>query len=212
MQVNDKFSISGGSDGITAPWVASDGVLSSPTMSGQQLSHHQLIEVAKEFGTPVYVYHAEKIAEQYRKLTAAFSKSNTQFFYACKALTNISILRFIQSLGAGVDCSSINEARLALHAGFSPQQVLYTSNGIGFNEIMEAKELGVNINIDSLSGIEKFGQQYGHTYPIGIRLRPNIMAGGNLKISTGHDKSKFGIPAPSLIKVLPVIAVETKDY
>jgi len=151
------------------------------------------------------VYHAEKIAEQYRKLTTAFSKCNTQFFYACKALTNISILRFIQSLGASVDCSSINEAKLALHAGFSPQQVLYTSNGIGFNEIMEAKELGVNINIDSLSGLEKFGRHYGHNYPIGIRLRPNIMAGGNLKISTGHDKSKFGIPVDQLKEILAIV-------
>ncbi len=200
-----NFSASGDSEEIVAPWAASDVALSSPTMSAQQLSHQQLIEVAKEFGTPVYVYHAEKIADQYRKLTTAFKKTNTLFFYACKALTNVSILRFIQSLGAGVDCSSINEAKLALHAGFSPKQVLYTSNGIGFSEVMEAKDLGVNINIDSLSGLEKFGQQYGHSYPIGIRLRPNIMAGGNLKISTGHDKSKFGIPVDQLQEILTIV-------
>jgi diaminopimelate decarboxylase len=108
-------------------------------------------------------------------------------------------------LGAGVDCSSINEVKLALHAGFLPQRVLYTSNGIGFDEVMEAKNLGVNINIDSLSGLEKFGRAYGHNYPIGIRLRPNIMAGGNLKISTGHDKSKFGIPVDQLVNILTLV-------
>lgn len=171
----------------------------------EQLSHQQLLEVAKEFGTPVYIYHAEKIKEQYQKLTSAFNGSNVVFFYACKALTNISVLKYIRSLGANIDCSSINEVKLALHAGFIPQQVLYTSNGISFDEIVEAKELGVNINIDSLSNLEKFGKRYGNSYPVGIRLRPNIMAGGNIKISTGHDKSKFGIPVDQLNKILDVV-------
>ena len=170
-----------------------------------QLATKELVEAAKEFGTPLYVYHAEKIKEQYEKLTHAFSGSNVVFFYACKALTNISVLKHIKSLGANIDCSSINEAKLALHAGFLPQQVLYTSNGIGFDEIEEAVSLKVNINIDSLSNLEKFGKKYGHNYPVGIRLRPNIMAGGNLKISTGHDKSKFGIPVDQIDKILAVV-------
>ena len=170
-----------------------------------QLTAKELIKAAQEFGTPLYVYHAEKIKEQYKKLTTAFNKSNVVFFYACKALTNISVLKYIKSLGANIDCSSINEAKLALHAGFLPNQILYTSNGIGFDEIEEAVLLRVNINIDSLSNLEKFGKKYGHTYPVGIRLRPNIMAGGNIKISTGHDKSKFGIPVEQLDKILAVV-------
>jgi diaminopimelate decarboxylase len=171
----------------------------------QELTNEQLIQLAQQFGTPLYVYHAEKIKTQYEKLAAAFSQSNVVFFYACKALTNISILKHIKSLGANVDCSSINEAKLALHAGFLPSQILYTSNGIAFDEIEEAVGLKVNINIDSLSNLEKFGKKYGHSYPVGIRLRPNIMAGGNLKISTGHDKSKFGIPADQLEQILAVV-------
>ncbi len=171
----------------------------------QFLSHKRLETIAKEFGTPVYVYHAEKIKEQYIKLTTAFKNTNTVFFYACKALTNINILRYIKSLGANVDCSSINEVKLALHAGFQPQRILYTSNGIAFSEIEEAKEFGVIINIDSLSNLEKFGKKFGHSYPAGIRLRPNIMAGGNIKISTGHEKSKFGIPIEQVDKILAVV-------
>jgi diaminopimelate decarboxylase len=167
----------------------------------QQLSSEQLIQVAKEFGTPLYVYHAEKIKEQYEKLTGAFSIMNTRIFYASKALTNINILRYIRSIGCNVDCSSINEVKLALHAGFAPQEILYTSNGIEFSEIEEAVEAGVHLNIDSLSNLEKFGNKYGHSYPVGIRIRPNIMAGGNLKISTGHDKSKFGIPVTQLDQI-----------
>ncbi|HEV9037112.1 MAG TPA: diaminopimelate decarboxylase [Puia sp.] len=171
----------------------------------QQPDPQYLITLGQQFGTPLYVYHAEKIKEQYLKLTTAFSDSNTVFFYACKALTNINILKYVHSLGANVDCSSINEVRLALHAGFTPNRILYTSNGIGFDEIAQAKELGVIINIDSLSNLEKFGQKYGHSYPVGVRLRPNIMAGGNLKISTGHDKSKFGIPVDQIDKVLDLV-------
>lgn len=169
------------------------------------LSHEQLLHIANEYGTPVYVYHAEKISEQFAKLQQAFSQTPTRFFYASKALTNINILKHIRSLGCHVDCSSINEVKLALHAGFEKENVLYTSNGIAFSEIEEAVSLGVNVNIDSLSNLEKFGKKYGHDYPVGIRLRPNIMAGGNLKISTGHEKSKFGIPIEQLDQILEMV-------
>src|ERR1700679_595890 len=168
----------------------------------QQLTPNSLIPLRQQIGTPLYVYHAEKIKEQYQKLTTAFQGSNTVFFYACKALTNINILKYVRSLGANVDCSSINEVRLAMHAGFPKERILYTSNGIAFDEIEEAQSLGVIINIDSLSNLEKFGKKYGHSYPVGVRLRPNIMAGGNLKISTGHDKSKFGIPVDQADKII----------
>lgn len=169
------------------------------------LSHQQLLHIANEYGTPVYVYHAEKISEQFAKLQQAFSQTPTRFFYASKALTNINILKHIRSLGCHVDCSSINEVKLALYAGFEKENVLYTSNGIAFSEIEEAVSLGVNVNIDSLSNLEKFGNKYGHNYPVGIRLRPNIMAGGNLKISTGHEKSKFGIPIEQLDQILALV-------
>ncbi len=162
------------------------------------LSNEQLIQIAEQFGTPVYVYHAEKIKQQFEKLKIGFAVLDTRIFYACKALTNINILRYIKSIGCNVDCSSINEVKLAQHAGFEPGNILYTSNGIAFNEIEEAVAAGVHINIDSLSNLEKFGKKYGHSYPVGVRLRPNILAGGNLKISTGHDKSKFGIPVEQI--------------
>lgn len=166
----------------------------------------QFESIAQKFGTPLYVYHAEKINEQYQKLVTAFSILDTQFFYACKALTNINILRYIKELGCNVDCSSINEVKLAILAGFEPQRILYTSNGIAFSEIEEAAEIGVHINIDSLSNLEKFGKKYGHSYPVGIRIRPNILAGGNLKISTGHDGSKFGIPVNQLDKIEEIVS------
>ncbi|MFN4315573.1 MAG: diaminopimelate decarboxylase [Chitinophagaceae bacterium] len=172
------------------------------------LSASQLSAVAQQFGTPLYVYDTDIIERQYGLLKQAFRQSNVAFYYACKALTNIHILRFIEKLGSNIDCSSINEVKLALYAGFPVSRVLYTSNGIAFDEIEEAASLGVSINIDSLSNLQKFGQRFGKNYPVGIRLRPNILAGGNLKISTGHDRSKFGIP----VEDLPQILALTEQY
>lgn len=169
------------------------------------LSNEQLRNIAAEFGTPLYVYNADRITEQFQQLQQAFTSDKVRIFYACKALTNINILKHIRSIGCKVDCSSINEAKLAIYAGFLPADILYTSNGIAFDEIEEAVSLGININIDSLSNLQKFGKKYGHSYPIGIRLRPNIMAGGNLKISTGHDTSKFGIPIEQLADIIRIM-------
>ncbi len=171
----------------------------------QALSFETLAAIANTHGTPVYVYDADKISQQYRQLKTAFQDSDTRFFYACKALTNINVLKHVAAIGCDIDCSSINEAKLALHVGVPPERVLYTSNGIHFSEIQEAVSLGINVNIDSLSNLEKFGATYGHDYPVGIRLRPNIMAGGNLKISTGHDNSKFGIPIDQLDQILDLV-------
>ena len=162
------------------------------------LSYSLLNAAAKKFGTPLYVYHAEKIEQQYQNLLAQFESTQTNFFYACKALTNVHILKVIKEMGCNIDCSSINEVKLALHVGFFPHHILYTSNSVDFDEISTAVELGVNVNIDSLSNLEKFGQKFGGTKSIGVRIRPDVMAGGNLKISTGHIKSKFGIPLTQL--------------
>jgi diaminopimelate decarboxylase len=159
----------------------------------EPISHQQLISVAETYGTPVYAYHAEKIAQQYGKLEDAFKGHPTRFFYACKALTNINILKYIRSLGAGLDCVSINEVKLGLKAGFDQKQIIFTPNCVDFNELVEAHDLGVHVNIDNISLLEQFGNKYGSSYPVCIRINPHIEAGGNYKISTGHIDSKFGI-------------------
>ena len=158
-----------------------------------KLTNDQLIDIAKEFGSPVYIYHAEKIAEQYKKLTTAFKDHPTKFFYACKALTNLNILKYVKNLGANLDCVSINEVKLGLMAGFAPDNILFTPNCVDLAEILEGVELKVRINIDNISTLEQFGNKLGGSYPICIRINPHIVAGGNYKISTGHIDSKFGI-------------------
>lgn len=159
----------------------------------EPISNEQLIAVAEEFGTPTYVYHAEKIAQQYNKMKEAFKGHPTRIFYACKALTNINILKYMNSLGTNIDCVSINEVKLALKAGFDKKNILFTPNCVDLAEVIEGTELGVNINIDNISILEAFGHKFGDSYPICIRINPHIEAGGNYKISTGHIDSKFGI-------------------
>ena len=169
------------------------------------LTREFLTELANTYGSPLYVYNAEKIKEQFQRLTRAFEGTDTTFFYACKALTNVNVLKYVKDIGCNIDCSSSNEVKLAVHAGFSPERILYTSNNISFEELEEVASHRVNINIDSISNLRKFGKKFGGSYPVGVRLRPNIMAGGNLKISTGHDASKFGVPLEHIDEVLRVI-------
>lgn len=156
------------------------------------MTNQDLLNIAAEFGTPVYVYDAESIKEQYGKLKSSFS-DNTRFFYACKSLTNINILKYVNQLGADLDCVSINEVKLGLKAGFEPERILFTPNCVDLAEIEEAMAHKVHINIDNISILEQFGNKYGNSYPIFIRVNPHIYAGGNHKISTGHIDSKFGI-------------------
>lgn len=156
------------------------------------MNNTELLKIAAEFGTPTYVYDAESIKTQYQKLTGAFTK-NTRFFYAAKALSNINILKYIEKLGASLDCVSISEVKLGLKAGFSNDRILFTPNCVDFYEIEEAVALKVHINIDNISILEQFGNKFGNSYPIFVRINPHIYAGGNHKISTGHIDSKFGI-------------------
>ena len=165
-----------------------------------------LKSVAKEFGTPVYVYNSEKIVHQLRTLKTAFSGSEVKIKYAAKALTNISILKLLQKYGSDVDVVSIQEGHLALRAGFKPPQIMYTPSGVDFSEIIEGVNLGFTINLDSLSAIEKFGEKYKGSYPCSIRLNPHIMAGGNYKISTGHSNSKFGISIYQLPEIHSLVS------
>ncbi len=152
-----------------------------------------VLELCKEYGTPLYVYDAAIIERQYNRLKNAFGNTKVDIHYACKALNNISILKFIKKLGGSLDTVSIQEVQLGLKAGFEPKDIMYTPNCVNIDEINKAVSFGVNINIDNLSILEQFGNLYKDKYPVCVRINPHIMAGGNQKISTGHIDSKFGI-------------------
>lgn len=162
-------------------------------------------EITEQFGTPVYVYDADKIVSQYHKLKNAFPNVNVSLHYALKALNNVNILRLLKREGAGLDAVSIQEVEMGLRAGFDPSQIMYTPNCVDFEEIQEAVQLKVNINIDNISVLEQFGNTYGSSVPVCIRLNPHIMAGGHSHISVGHIDSKFGISIYQLRHVMRIV-------
>ncbi|WP_417854792.1 diaminopimelate decarboxylase [Xanthomarina gelatinilytica] len=164
-----------------------------------------LLQIAKDYGSPVYVYDSEKIVSQNKRLTTAFNKvKQVKINYAVKALSNVSVLKLMHSLGAGLDTVSIQEVKLGLTAGFSADKIIYTPNGVSLEEIEIAANLGVQINIDNLSILEQFGTKYPNI-PVCIRINPHVMAGGNTNISVGHIDSKFGISIHQIPHILRIV-------
>lgn len=182
------------------------------TMSNSQypteIQGVSLESIAQQYGAPVYVYDGDKITNQIKAIQNAFSGVNLKIKYATKALTNINILKVVKKAGAGIDAVSIEEVRIGMLAGFEPSEIMYTPNCVSFEEVQEAVNLGVMINLDNLSILAQFGQTYGDTVPVCIRINPHIMAGGNSKISVGHIHSKFGISIQQLEDIVAVV----EDY
>ena len=164
-----------------------------------------LLSVVHTYGSPVYVYDANKISAQYERLTKAFAAvPSLRINYAMKALSNVSVLKLMRKLGAGLDTVSIQEVKLGLHAGFAPEQIIFTPNGVSMEEIEEAASLGVQLNIDNLSILEQFGSKHPQV-PVCIRINPHVMAGGNANISVGHIDSKFGISIHQIPHILRIV-------
>ena len=169
------------------------------------MTNRDLLAIASEFGNPLYVYDAAKIASQYQRLTSAFNSiGNLRINYAAKALSNVSILKLMRQSGSGLDTVSIQEVQLGLAAGFEPQAIIYTPNGVSLKEIEEVAKMGVQINIDNLSLLEQFGTRHPKT-PVCIRINPHVMAGGNSNISVGHIDSKFGISIHQIPHLLRIV-------
>jgi diaminopimelate decarboxylase len=169
------------------------------------MKNKDLISIAKEFGTPTYIYDAEKIKKQYDRLINSFkSVKNLKINYAVKALSNISILKYINKLGAGIDTVSIQEVMIGIKSGIPVDKIIYTPNGVSIEEIQRVAKMGVNINIDNLNILEQFGSS-NPEIPVCIRINPHVMAGGNSKISVGHIDSKFGISIHQIPLLLRIV-------
>lgn len=174
---------------------------SDPAYSPLPVDH--ILELA---GTPTFVYRADVIEQQLARLTSAFSGAHVRVMYACKALTNGAILRLMNELGTGLDAVSLQEVELGLRAGFEPNRILFTPSMISFDELRSVAERGVQVNIDTISVLERFGTTYGNSIPVCIRINPHIMAGGNDRISTGHIDSKFGISIHQIRHVQRIVS------
>ena len=169
------------------------------------MTNENLLKIAEQYGSPVYVYDTQTITNQYNRLTQAFKKvKQVKLNYAIKALSNVTVLKHIKSLGCGLDAVSIQEVQLGIYAGFKAEDIIYTPNGVSIEEIIEVSKLGCQINIDSLSVLEQFGTNFSHI-PVCIRINPHVMAGGNTNISVGHIDSKFGISIHQIPHILRIV-------
>lgn len=177
----------------------------SQTRESHAMTNEDFLELAARFGTPLYVYEADIMKRQYKRLTQAFSGLKCDIKYACKALTNINVLRLFRSLGAGLDTVSIEEVELGLRAGFTPERIIFTPNCVSFDEIKAGVDRGVVMNIDNLRILEKFGAEFGGSVPVCVRINPHILAGGNSHIQTGHIDSKFGISVYQMRHLLRIV-------
>jgi diaminopimelate decarboxylase len=162
-------------------------------------------DLAEQFGTPLYVYDSDKIIEQIGKLKNAFASVNLKIKYACKANTNLSILKLMRKHGVEIDVVSPEELQIALMAGYEGSQITFTPSGVAFDEIVFAAEAGAYINLDNLEVLEKFGQKYGSSKPCLLRIKPHVFGGGNEKIMTAHPESKFGISIHQKQEILQLI-------
>lgn len=162
-----------------------------------------VLDITKKYDTPLYVYDGEKIKSQYERLYNAFNVEDLKLHYACKALSNINILKLMKSLGAGLDAVSISEVKMGLKAGFEPEDIIYTPNCVSVGELEAAVKLGVKMNIDDIEALEYMGMNHPQI-PLCIRINPHLMAGGNENISVGHIDSKFGISIHQLPLILRI--------
>lgn len=170
------------------------------------------VSLCHKYGMPLYVYDTSIMQRQYKRLESAFDVPSLRINFACKALNNLSVLKFMRSMGSGLDTVSIEEVRLGLEAGFDPHRIIYTPNCVSIEEIELAIEAGVRINIDNISTLEQIGAKHPDL-PVCIRVNPHIMAGGNSKISTGHIDSKFGISIhqmPHVLRIVDAIGIKVE--
>ncbi len=157
-------------------------------------------DIIKEHGSPLYLYDAEYIRRQYKKLTEEFSEFKHRIHYAMKANENPAILYIIKDLGGGIDAVSPYEIDRALNLGFQQSDIVFTPSCTSVNELVYGIEVGVNVHIGAVEYFPLLGDRLKDKC-IGLRLNPSIDIKGNKKIATAHSNSKFGIPLRDLNKV-----------
>ena len=163
-----------------------------------------LLRLTQKFDTPLFAYFSKKIKQNYMTLRAAFGKEGVHIMYACKALTNVVVLKFLKNLGCGLDAVSLEEVKLGLLAGFKGREIVFTPSMVGGADYDKAVEYGLRINVGDLSALEYMGKNHPD-YPVCIRLNPHVYAGGHEKISVGHEQSKFGISIFQMDDILDLV-------
>lgn len=183
------------------------GNLSSPVAyrdGAFRIQNIDLMDIAKKYGTPTYIYDLDHAVAQYQSLFKAITWPKLKIFYAMKANYNPDLLRALLKAGANIDTVSPAEVHVALKVGFPKERLLYTANNLTDEEMRQVKGLGVLLNIDSLSGLARFGELFAGS-EICLRFNSDVVAGEHEKVQTGGDKTKFGIRLDEVETVVKLI-------
>jgi len=158
------------------------------------------VELAKEFGTPLYVLDEKTIRNRCQSYLKSFRKyyQNTDVIYACKALCTAAVQKLVTSEGLGLDVSSGGELFTALKAGCDVKKIYFHGNNKSKEEIKLALEAGIGRivvdNLHELERVEEMAERIGTDADIMFRINPGIEAHTHEYIKTGTVDSKFGLP------------------
>ncbi len=156
-------------------------------------------DIAERFGTPVYVTDEQALRDNFRRIHQAFNRHmETRVHYACKANSNMAILKVLEQEGACIDAVSLGEVLTCLKVGYSPDRILYTGVNVSNEEFEGLVEAKVPINIDSFSGLRRLAA-ISTDVPISFRVTPGVGSGHHQKVITGAKGSKFGIPIEEIM-------------
>ncbi len=154
--------------------------------------------IAERVGTPTYIYSAAAIRDAFLEFDRAFARHPHAIHYALKANSTLAIVRLLRDLGSHVDANSGGEIELALRAGFTPEQIVFTGVGKTPEELSRAVALGVKaINVESAGELDRLAQlaaDRGTRARVALRVNPDIDARTHPHISTGLKMNKFGVP------------------
>lgn len=175
------------------------------------LSHSQLVELAKKFPTPFYIYDEKAIRENVKYFYKAFSifPSFTEYF-AVKALPNPYILKVLESEGCGGDCSSLPELMLCEKSGITGRRIMFTSNDTPTQEFVYAQKLGAIINLDDITHIDFLKNALGGKLPdtICFRYNPGPLKEGGNSIIGKPEEAKYGLTKEQMIHAYKICKAE----
>jgi diaminopimelate decarboxylase len=161
------------------------------------------VELASEFGTPLYVTDENRIRKRYREFKDSFKELNVEIKYACKANTSLAVLNILRQEGSGADVLSEGELQIALEVGIAPEDIIFTGNNKTDTELKKALDAGVIINLDAvheMERLEKICEKAGKTARISFRVNPSVSPETHPHLSTGLKESKFGIPEEDIME------------
>ena len=160
-------------------------------------------DIAREYGTPLYVYNEDIIRDRMMKVAGVITRYPYRANYSCKTNTNLEILKIALSVGVNADAMSEGEMRMLLHAGFPPEKIFYVCNNVSADEMRFAIDNGITVSLDSLDQLRLFGE-INPGGKCAVRINPGVGAGVHEKVVTAGKKTKFAIPEGDIDKVFEI--------